>query len=486
MFIESNYSFARELNAVSLENYQNAEKLYVDISNMCERKVRELDELKLKIWESFSDFVACYNSIHNKPVVIGGRIIKETFTVSPEMLEETCRKSEFASKLYRNYNKLDVKLAVKDGIFNVAMARSQLGAAVFSDDSPLLIPLQIIFLPDVLVGILMQGTIGKKTWNDAVATSKKTTEACEKIHEINAILLKLHDLSEMIVNEMELLFSDYKKYIGRLKEIVNKNTNYKSFDDSEVFVLESSLLLLVVLKKLCETQFIDENIKDNNSLSESETIVLSNLQVAEEKRDKVTTLKDKYLREEESESSPMATSASYDCVEEIKCGSQSLNNVMHELKEGCYRKKVRFFGSNTCFSEFMAFRNTDIFIDLSKDSTISISNTVLIFDNCTFNVLSSPSRSIFTLLNGRLIFRNCKFIGVVFGTDSIKDKYVDYDREEEAKKCFVMSKDQDSPLSTVYVQDCIFEDCCDTFIHLQSGGRAEISDSVIKNTEAIL
>ena len=260
------YKNAQEWSEHGVKCVKEKEKVLKKRQKETEQKVCDLDNMKLGIWQSFSEFVDLFESISNKPAHLEGSYTKENIDISKEDLEGLRLNASVAGEILIGTAEGAVKGAVVGGLaastavvvgavktmgltwvgieggFTVATQLAQTSAML---KTTLFTPFSAFVIPAAIVTAVSLYNSTIKSIDKSYDIYFQSLSICRKYGEALDRLYKIEMFCEEFQGEIEHTNKMFQFRMGRLKKIAEaRNSNYREFTDEEIYVLESSILLL--------------------------------------------------------------------------------------------------------------------------------------------------------------------------------------------------------------------------------------------------
>lgn len=122
----------------------------------------------------------------------------------------------------------------------------------------------------LLVGGLIFNLAGSKLSNKADEAYEQMRSAEIKINRICTYLGRLSTAANDYCNKLIAVDSVYRRYLSKVKELVNEKNDWNDFSSDEKKLVENTVLLVGVLYEMCKVKLIVEN-KDVSQVNEVNT-----------------------------------------------------------------------------------------------------------------------------------------------------------------------------------------------------------------------
>ncbi|MBE5867030.1 MAG: hypothetical protein E7292_12715 [Lachnospiraceae bacterium] len=502
------YKNAQEWSEYGVKCVKEKEKVFKKRQKETEKKVRELDNMKLGIWQSFSEFVDLFESISNKPAHLEGSYTKENIDISKEDLQGLKLNASVAGEILIGTAEGAAKGAALGGMaagtavvagavktmgltwvgieggFTVATQLAQTSALL---KTTLFTPFSAFVIPTAIVTAVSLYNSTIKSIDKAYDIYFQSLSICRKYGEAMDRLFKIEIFCDEFQREIEQTNGMFQFRLGRLKGIVEvRECDYRQFSDEEKYVLESTILLLKYLKAIISEPIFRTKDKVTTEEGPAESYfneygVRKALETAREQRgdliDRETT-----VFSEESENS-------YDLPEGYvyKVTKNGKRKVVDTEKDGnCIEKGVVFSCKNMHIklSECLEIEGRAYFEDCLIEATteqmyaLQVSEGYCVFKNCEFLISKQPKWCIIHSYGGVIRFEKCKFSNLEIGQAIFREEGTD-----EEHQCFIASLSDYRLKSYVYMDHCVVENSKGRFLCVEDFAIVEMKECQVKNHE---
>lgn len=268
----------------SAESRYNNKKREVDkAEKKANTGLKYLGELKIGIWQGFDEFYNVITKIKNCKI-IEGKAKEESFRISKEELDNlkslSFKTSELLSASAGSLGTgVLAGVAAYGGTMAVGTASTGTAIAGLSGAAASNATLAalgggslaagglgmaggtavlggLVAAPALAIGGIFLAVKGSNSLEKAHEVSHKADKAIDKMN----LSIKLINDIDLTVNsvfkELKLLNDNFKITVAKLKNIVNEKQDFFYFTDEEVKTVETSVLIVKILKKLTTTDLL--------------------------------------------------------------------------------------------------------------------------------------------------------------------------------------------------------------------------------------
>ena len=122
----------------------------------------------------------------------------------------------------------------------------------------------------IALGTTILGVAGSKLSNKADEAYEQMRSAEIKINRICTYLGRLSTAANDYCNKLIAVDSVYRRYLSKVKELVNEKNDWNDFSSDEKKLVENTVLLVGVLYEMCKVKLVVEN-KDVSQVNEVNT-----------------------------------------------------------------------------------------------------------------------------------------------------------------------------------------------------------------------
>ena len=500
------YKNAQEWSEYGVKCVKEKEKVLKKRQKATESKVKELDNMKLGIWQSFSEFVDLFESISNKPAHLEGGYTKENIDLSKEELKGLRLNASVAGEILIGTAEGAVKGAVLGGVaagatvvagavgtmgltwvgieggFTVATQIAQTSAML---KTTLFTPFSAFVIPAAIVTAVSLYNSTIKSIDKAYDIYFQSLDICRKYGEALDRLYKIDIYCDEFQDEIDQTNKMYQFRLGRLKEIAQaKDSNYLNFSDEEKYVLESTILLLKYLKAVISEPIFKTKEGKKKTEEAPETIfnehgVRRTLETARVQRWDLMD-KEKSIVDENSENC-------YKVQENYiyKVTKSKEKEVLDTERDGGYLESGRtlsYRNMHVKLTDQMTiegrayFENCLIEAAVDYRSALQVSDGYCVFKNCEFVISTIPKWCFIHAYGGTVRFENCKFRDWEIGQGTFEQEGAN-----EEHQCFIAGLSDYAVKSYVIMERCEIENGKGRFVCAEDLALVEMKDCQIKN-----
>lgn len=425
MFIR-NYSDAKFYIKMAEQEYEAKKRLYEEFQAECEDSVMALDEKKVRIWASFSEFVDAYSKIKNLPPKLEGVVGRESIDLSVEDMDDIKVNVNIAVDIIGNLASSAVSgLAAGTATLSTAglvgavatMGLTWVGmpggfAAATSMASCWMAcyglsvsPLAVVAIPAMIVGSIFLESSSKKKSDEAYKIMETSRQACRKFDEAEDYIRTIYERCEDIYEEITRLHDFYLFKVKALQEVVSVKTDYRQFTRDEQYLLASTIILVKLLKeimvlRLIETKCTDEktDVSDDADIAKDEE-----KSSQKQKKDDVPVLcpSDKIavkIEEAKVQRLQLIVGENADLSGQLQFTQKNKEQIVIQ------KKYVIGAANNEIYEEArLQVANSEVYID----DTLTVYGQIE-FHNCDIHIEKELFVSI-KVAGGRIVFDNCRF-----------------------------------------------------------------------------
>lgn len=474
--------------------YDRAHETYEAMNQKCVDKMKQVDELKFEIWESFTRFLDVFEKIKNRPELTG--------TVEKEKLQLTAVELE---ELKMQTTKLKDAAATVTGAavgggaaaLGATVALSGIGlsaftvmgvgqalvtTASFASVNIALYGVGAVFWPAAVVaaaatavGALFSSVHGNKKLREAHEVEEEVDMACAGFREACDYLQRLEVCATKAHTSMSGIYGYYKQQLERLCAVVEKNNDYKLFSEEEQYLLEAVTVLVAVLKKLTQTPLLVSKEENNKKKEEEQAPEINEVQVnatvqyCTENFEIVKKQQETWCKEKETETKEVV----YENV--VIDGTTNLKDT-YENKNIVFQKgKKKSAGQFVC-------RNCKITFDVAGETKLDFSGVKVAFEQCTFVSGKEQAVQFICKQKSEVLLKDCRFEECNFG-DGLFD--MNHAGKFELAGCTLnhctglLAKFESVP--RIYLADCYIDMHVGGLLQLESCGGAKSRPFEVKN-----
>lgn len=497
----SNYKDADAIINIAKDNYDAKVSEYKELNQRCTKSIEELDKMKLEIWASFSRFVSAYKKIKNKPPMIVGQVEREDIDLSIEDLNDIQNNSNIAidiiggvvegvgvgiasgtaigaaGMLVGAIGTMGLTWVGIEGGFGVATSMAGVWLSLYGISAS---PLAVIAVPALIISGIFMNAKSKGKLDDAMNIYDQSKQACEKLNEAIEFLERVLHCSEEIQGEIKKLNDFYMHRLKNLENLLESKTDFNSFSSTEQYILASTIILFKLLKDTLVLKLIDKK-EDDIKVEEDKKIECNSIEIIEKvkstEKERIDLIKDEnkiYINDtqnikfsfSENENIGSATKKTEYCFDDSNRDIAVGKEVIFENKIIVVPKQLHVDGK-------VVFRNCEIILDYDGSHTIVTRDGTAIFENCNFIVKKVTRVSELGLYGGTMQLHNCTVCDQKY-----YNTMVILGSQDENQQSFIKCADGESSSGKLILENCIINNCVNTFIHV-----VENSKAIIKNCE---
>ncbi|MFU0825874.1 hypothetical protein [Clostridium sp.] len=242
-----------------------------------------LGKLKLEVWKSFDEFYCVITKIKNCKI-LEGKAKEESFKISKEELDNLRSLSFEASELLSaGAGSLATGalagLAAYGGTMAVGTASTGAAIAGLSGAAATNATLAalgggsiatgglgmaggtavlggVIAAPALAIGGIFLAIKGNNSIDKANEVSEKADKAIDQMNLSIKLIKDIDDTVDSVYTELKLLSDKFRINLDKLKSIVRKKQDFHCFNDYEVNITETCVLIVKILKKLTTTDLL--------------------------------------------------------------------------------------------------------------------------------------------------------------------------------------------------------------------------------------
>lgn len=407
--------------------YDRAHETYEVTNQKCVDKMKQVDELKFEIWESFTRFLDVFEKIKNRPELTG-TVEKEKLQLTAVELEElkmqTTKLKDAAATLTGaavggGAAALGATVAL-GGIGLSAFTVMGVGQALATTASfasvnialygagAVFWPAAVIAAAATAVGALFSSVHGNKKLREAHEVEEEVDLACAGFNEACEYLRRLEACAAKTHASMTDMYGYYKQQLERLCTVVEKNNDYRLFSEEEQYLLEAVTILVAVLKKLTQTPLLvsKEDSKKKQEKEQAPEInevqVIATVRSCEENFEAVKKQQETWGKAV----APVAKEVVYEDV--VIDGASGLKDT-YENKNIIFKKGVKKSGGQ------LSCRNCKISFDVPGATKSEFSGVKATFEQCTFVPGKEQAGQIVCNGKSEVVLRDCQFEECNFG-----------------------------------------------------------------------
>lgn len=263
---------------------RSLDKLELDSNEALEK----LGKLKLDIWESFNRFVETFEKIKNKPI-LGEYNANDKFTLSKNELDEVKGVAITAIDILGT-GALSVGAGALAGIAayggTMTLGVASTGTAIASLSGVAATNATLAALgggslatgglgmaggtailggmiagPVLAVGGILLAVKGSSSMEKALEVKEEVKKAVNTMNDAIIFLKKLHVACDEMNYELTTLQSIYMNKLFYLEKVVESNSDYNYFNNEDKKLLENTVLLVKLLKKLTTVDILSKKDK---------------------------------------------------------------------------------------------------------------------------------------------------------------------------------------------------------------------------------
>ena len=474
--------------------YDRAHETYEAMNQKCVDKMKQVDELKFEIWESFTRFLDVFEKIKNRPELTG-TVVKEKLQLTAVELEElkmqTTKLKDAATAVTGaavggGAAALGATVALS-GIGLSAFTVMGVGQAIattasFASVNIALYGVGAVFWPAAVVaaaatavGALFSSVHGNKKLREAHEVEEEVDMACAGFREACDYLQRLEVCATKAHTSMSGIYGYYKQQLERLCAVVEKNNDYKLFSEEEQYLLEAVTVLVAVLKKLTQTPLLVSKEENNKKKEEEQAPEINEVQVnatvqyCTENFEIVKKQQETWCKEKESETKEVV-------YEDVVIASATDLKDAYENKNIIFKKGVKKSGGQ------LSFKNCKVSFDVQGAAKFDFSGVKSVFEQCTFIPGNEQAVQIVCNGKGEVVLKDCQFQECRFG-DGLFVK--EHGGKFEMTGCTwkhctgLFAKFESVP--QIRLTDCDFEEFVGGALKLTTCGGANIRSFEVKN-----
>ena len=500
------YKNAQEWSEHGVKCVKEKEKVLKKRQKETEQKVCDLDNMKLGIWQSFSEFVDLFESISNKPAHLEGSYTKENIDISKEDLEGLRLNASVAGEILIGTAEGAVKGAAVGGLaagtavvvgavktmgltwvgieggFTVATQLAQTSAML---KTTLFTPFSAFVIPAAIVTAVSLYNSTIKSIDKAYDIYFQSLSICRKYGEALDRLYKIEMFCEEFQGEIEHTNKMFQFRMGRLKKIAEaRNSNYREFTDEEKYVLESTILLLKYLKAIIAEPIFKTKDKGTTKDKPEEPYfneygVRETLETARVQRTELIE-QEKTIFEKKSENQ-------YELPEGYvyKITKSGKKKVIDTEKDGDFVAKGMVYSCKKMhvkLTEPLTIEGRAYFEDCVIEAAadrmyaLQVSEGYCVFKNCEFIITTIPKWCVLHVYGGAMRFDHCKFTNLEIPQGTFQQEGT-----AEVPRCFMASLSDYKIKSYIYMDHCVSENGKGIFLYIKEHAIAELRECKVKN-----
>jgi|GEM_PF-1581116 len=494
MFIKD-YKDAQLFLTWAKQGYEKSKATYEKTQKACEKAVTALDEQKIKIWASFSEFVDVYNKIKNKPPRFEGMVGRENIDLSVEDLHELQHNASVAVDFMAD--------AAKSAVGGIVAGQTAVGAASvigavasmgltwvgvpggFAAASSMascwmacyglsVSPLAVIAAPAMLIGGLILNSSGKQKVEEAKAVVEKAQEAGLKFDTATNFVASVHDRCNDVALELGRLHDFYLAKTKQLQAITEKKTDYALFTTDEQYILASTIILVKLLKDILVLKLIDKQEDAECPVICQSDRIVQQIENSKAQRleliSKEGTLSDTSLRFVQGD---VVTNT----AETAKTESFTIDKSNRNIAVG---DAVQIAGKHVHFKQGLhvegkiEFIDCDLYFEKALWISIYLGNGTVEINDCRIHATAVPEFAHIVIEDGRLKIRRTEILSPVYATGTI------HNNGTELQQCFINIEDCNEK-AFLQMEDCTIDGGNGVFLFSKARAEAELTRCTIKN-----
>ena len=114
----------------------------------------------------------------------------------------------------------------------------------------------LVAAPALAVGGIFIAFKGNSSIEKALEIQRQAEEAVEKLELSIKLVKDIKITSDKMYKELNILSNTYKEYLRNLKDIIVKKQDFRQFTPKEVSIVENTVLIVKVLKKITTTDLL--------------------------------------------------------------------------------------------------------------------------------------------------------------------------------------------------------------------------------------
>lgn len=266
------------------ERKYNEKKVILDKEEKSSNEsLSHLGELKLQIWSSFKEFYETIEKIKSCHI-IDGDAKKESLVLSKEELDNLKVLSfEAIELLSTSVGSIGAGalsgIAAYGGTMAIGTASTGTAIAGLSGAAATNATLAalgggslasgglgmaggtavlggLVAAPALAVGGIFIAFKGNSSIEKALEIQRQAEEAVEKLELSIKLVKDIKITSDKMYKELNILSNTYKEYLRNLKDIIVKKQDFRQFTPKEVSIVENTVLIVKVLKKITTTDLL--------------------------------------------------------------------------------------------------------------------------------------------------------------------------------------------------------------------------------------
>lgn len=474
--------------------YDRAHETYEATNQKCVDKMKQVDELKMEIWQSFTCFLDVFEKIKNRPELTG-TVEKEKIQLTAVELEElkmqTTRLKDAAATA--------AGMAVGGGAaaLGATVALSGIGLSAFTvmgvgqalattasfasvnmalyGAGAVFWPAAVVAAAATAVGVLFSSVHGNKKLREAHEVEEEVDTACAAFNEACEYLRRLEKCAASAHTSMNSIYGYYKQQLDRLSAVVEKDNDYRRFSEEEQYLLEAVTVLVVLLKKMTQTPLLVSKEGSKKKQEEEQAPEINEVQMN-------TTIQyctenfETVRKQQETWCVNDAPAVKEVVYEDVVIDSATDLKDAYENKNIIFKKGVKKSGGQ------LLLRNCKVSFEVQGATKFDFSGVKSVFEQCTF--IPGDEQAVQIVCNGKgeVVLKDCQFQECRFGDGLfVKERGGKFEMTGCTWKHCTGLFAQFESVPQIRLTDCDFEEFVGGALKLTTCGGANSRSFEVKN-----
>ncbi len=497
---------AATIREMAANRYEILKNEYEECNYECNKSLNRIDDIKVSIWGEFNRFVDVVGRIKHVNE-LKSEISKEDCNFGKEELLNIKEKSMAIATAVKTAG-----VATVAGVGAAAASTVALGgiglsafgvmsvgeaAAVTMSMAEVTVamygaaavfwPMAAVAAVATVAGVVFSGVHGKQELKKAKLLEEDIDKACSGLLEATGYLKEIIRIGSDLQNALEDIYDFYRNKLGELETVVDRKDDYREFDRSERYLLEATLLMTKVLKKLTQTPLLVKKEAFGETREDKETAPIVNSEAVK-----------KEIQWAFDQKVAIINFDAVDKAETVKNIKAVSAETAQDLCTNTENTEITVVEAISINNKSLEFRNCVFTFD---GGGIKTKKTGLSFDNCVFK---GDNRAVACIETdgGEIRIKGCRIESTdlfltgndthifIDGTTFIGNKnLVKYNgsvfemRDSNASDNMGYVVEGSVLNEPIIIDNCIFENCGkSSFIINIPGGEAKVKNCTFRNT----